>query len=367
MIVMGEAVLRGHPDKVADQISDSIVDSFLINDPDATIACDVLIKGNTVVVAGEVGSQHIVSSGDYDAIIRRAVYETEIMKEYTEKYGSFEVINLVSPQSPHLRGIAKSYKAADQGIVRGACYATKTGLPLVHELALNLAYFINEAKPNELGPDGKCLIVCEIDDDHPNEIMFTQLLHVSISIPMPDLSWVDKTKEYMHTGLDMLWGRKYPSIMSKKTKVSINPPDGVFIGGGPAIDAGLTGRKQAVDSYGLYISTGGGAFSGKDPSKIDRTMAYGTRWAAKSILNMFPVEAVYVDASFEMGDEFPSGFQVTTVPPVKKSVSFNHFKKELSVKGLIDRFNLKHPETWKYEETAMCGHFGDESFPWEIV
>ena len=366
-IFTSESVSEGHPDKICDQISDAILDECLKSDPNSRVACETLIKNNTVVVAGEITSNANV---DYEAVARKVVKDIGYIKDdlgFTS--ASFEFQNFISEQSKDIdAGISGDsvLGSGDQGLMFGyACKETPELMPLpialAHKLMLKHAD-VRKTKGLGLRPDAKSQVSVEYDSNYQakriDSIVFSS--QHSEGLSLNDLREIVKSEI-----IDACLPEKF---LDSGTKYLINPA-GRFVIGGPVGDCGLTGRKIIVDTYGGMARHGGGGFSGKDPSKVDRSAAYGLRQVAKSLVKNDLCDYCEVQASYAIGISEPISIYINTfesekikLSEIQKIVRDNF---DLSPSGLINSLNLLMPI---YSKTASYGHFGRENqgFAWEI-
>ena len=364
-----ESVTEGHPDKIADQISDAILDDILKNDKNGRVACETICTTGMVMVFGEITTNHYV---DVQKIVRDTVREIG----YTRgKYG-FDADNLavmcaIDPQSPDIamgvdEGKDHEQGAGDQGIMFGyACDETEEYMPLAITLAHKLARRLAEVrKQNIVGglrPDGKTQVTVEYDDNNKIKRIDTILISTQHS-PKVDLK--DLEKEIKANVVDVVVPA---NLVDKDTKFLFNPT-GRFVVGGPQGDSGLTGRKIIVDTYGGAACHGGGAFSGKDPSKVDRSASYMARYIAKNIVASGIASKVQIQISYAIGVAKPTSVLIDTFGTAKVSEEviaeavMDNF--DLTPKGIITTLDLKRPI---YKQTAAYGHFGrtDVDLPWE--
>lgn len=364
-----EAVTEGHPDKIADQISDAILDDVLANDKEGRVACETLCTTGMVLVAGEITTTHYV---DVQKIVRQTV--TNI--GYTRGKFGFDADNLavlcaIDPQSPDIAmGVDETSDheqgAGDQGIMFGyATDETKEYMPLAITLAQKLAYRLSEVRKEKivkhLRPDGKTQVTVEYDE-FDNITRIDTILISSQHDPDIDL---DLLKEEVRK--EVVDKVVPASLIDDETKFYFNPT-GRFVLGGPAADSGLTGRKIIVDTYGGAASHGGGAFSGKDPSKVDRSASYMARYIAKNIVASGICKKCQVQLAYGIGIAKPISVNVNTfnTGKVKDEIIadavINNFN--LTPKAIIETLDLKRPI---YKKTACYGHFGrdDKDFTWE--
>ena len=364
-VFTSESVCDGHPDKLCDAISDALLDEYLAHDKTSKVALETLVKSNTVVVAGEVKSSHTF---DYEPIIRKVI--TEIgYNDWLEVFNSLscKIITLVNEQSHEINdGVVKDAEedqgAGDQGIMFGyACKETKQLMPLPISISHEIVRRLKECreKVSFLKPDGKSQVSIVYGSNGQPQYIDT----VVVSANHYETINLEELKKYVLENVVM------PSVpqemVTEKTKFFINPA-GTFISGGPTCDTGLTGRKIIVDTYGGFSRIGGGAFSGKDPSKVDRSGAYFARWVAKHIVATGLSEKCEIQISYAIGKAQPTSIFIETfgtermpiskiTQAVKETFDFRpgSYIKEL---GLLDV---------KYRPSASFGHFGREEFPWE--
>ena len=366
-IFTSESVSEGHPDKICDQISDAILDECLKSDPNSRVACETLIKNNTVIVAGEITSK---ASIDYEAVARKVVEDIGYIEDELGFTSSgFKFRNLISEQSKDIdAGISggQILGSGDQGLMFGyACKETSELMPLpialAHKLMLKHSE-IRKAQGLGLRPDAKSQVSVEYDSNYQPKRIDSIVLSTqhNENINLKDLRDIVK-KQIIDFCIP-----EY--LTDENTKYFINPA-GRFVIGGPLGDCGLTGRKIIVDTYGGMARHGGGAFSGKDPSKVDRSAAYGLRQVAKSLVNNDLCDYCEVQVSYAIGVSEPISIYINTFESEKTNLetiykvvdkNFN-----LSPSGLIENLGLLKPI---YLKTASYGHFGreDQGFSWEI-
>ncbi|RJQ15843.1 methionine adenosyltransferase [Candidatus Woesearchaeota archaeon] len=364
-VITSESVTEGHPDKLCDQISDAILDDLLRQDPDSRVAVECLTTRGLIVVAGEVTTKGFC---DIQKVARTKLKEIG----YTDPafgidYEDAGILVSIQEQSPDIaQGVnennAHEQGAGDQGMMFGfACDETPELMPLsivlAHQLARKLAEVRKKGIIPYLGPDGKSQVTVAYENEIPQ-----YLTAVVIGAQhKDDISEELLRKEITHEVI-MPICKKY---MREDTKIFINAT-GKFVKGGPEADTGLTGRKIIVDTYGSIGRHGGGAFSGKDPSKVDRSGAYMARYVAKNIVKSGIAKKCEVQLSYVIGVAEPTSVYVncynTNKIPEEKIVSLirKHFK--LTPKGMIASLDLKKPV---YQKTAAYGHFGREEFSWE--
>nr|WP_148263127.1 methionine adenosyltransferase [Vibrio sp. EJY3] len=361
-----ESVSEGHPDKLADQVSDAILDAFLLQDPFSKVACECLIKSGVVIIAGEINSSAII---DIEPIVRSTI----VGCGYNHSSVGFDgntcgVINLLGVQSSNISEGIRSTNfselgAGDQGITFGyACNETSELMPATisysHKLMKRQALLRKENTLPFLLPDAKAQITLEYNQNRIQQA-HTILLSTqhSPSVSLKDLREA-VIEEIIKPVIPAVW-------ITSKTRFLVNPA-GEFLIGGPTADCGLTGRKIIVDTYGGAACHGGGAFSGKDPSKVDRSAAYMARYIAKNLVAAKLVEKCEIQLAWAIGISEPISMKINTfgtetVPTSRLYQLVNeHFN--LRVYEMIQHLNLLVP---RYRKTACYGHFGRDIFPWE--
>jgi S-adenosylmethionine synthetase len=374
-----ESVSEGHPDKIADQISDALVDHFLAFDPDSKVACETLVTTGQVVLAGEVKSRTYIDAGEIAReVIRRIGYTKS---EYMFEANSCGVFSAIHEQSPDInQGVDRASKeeqgAGDQGIMFGyATDETDTYMPLAlelsHLLLRELAAIRKEGKVMKyLRPDAKSQVTIRYSDRNVPEaidtvVISTQHDDFADEKPMQDRITAD-IKRYLIPRIKKLLPRRVQRLFTAEVRYLINPT-GKFVIGGPHGDTGLTGRKIIVDTYGGKGAHGGGAFSGKDPSKVDRSAAYAARYVAKNLVAAGVAKQVLVQLAYAIGVAEPVGFYLNTYGT--STVRGTDGKKladgaiservqklfDLRPYGIETKFGLRSPI---YSETAAYGHMG---------
>ncbi len=358
-----ESVCSGHPDKICDQISDSIVDEALKKDKYSRVAVETMVTENFTAMAGEVTCSKKL---DYEKIARATIKKlgyTEKKLRYTYKS---PIKVKIHSQSPEIALGVDNLGAGDQGMMFGyATDETPSFMPMPITLAHEMARKIDEVRETKkiyyLRPDGKTQVTVEYDNGIPKNIC-----HVVLAAPHFEEVKIGQVKEdlYKHVILAVL--AKY-GFTVKKENVVVNGT-GVWHFGGPASDSGVTGRKIVVDTYGGMARVGGGAFSGKDPTKVDRSGAYAARFLAKNIVANGLAKKCEVRLAYFIGAREPVMREVETFGTAKKSEKIiNDFMNKIldtSVKGIIEGLNLRHPI---YCNTAAYGHFGRDEFSWEKI
>ena len=358
-----ESVTEGHPDKVADQISDAVLDYVLAHDPMGRVACETLVTTGVAVVAGEITTKtHI----DYPKIVRETVEKIGYVDaSYGFDYKTCAVMSTVDTQSPDIAMGVDTGGAGDQGLMFG--YATNESpelmpLPilLAHKLTKRLADARRAGVPNFLRPDGKSQVSVEYDGDKPVRVD-TVVISTQHSPEATSAQIREEVIEHIIKPMIPL------ELLDAKTKYHINPT-GRFVVGGPQGDCGLTGRKIIVDTYGGMGRHGGGAFSGKDPTKVDRSACYMARYIAKNIVAAGLADRVEVQLAYAIGVADPVSVAVDTFDTGKidqnKISELVRENFHLTPRGIIESLNLRRPI---YRKTASYGHFGrlDPDFSWE--
>ncbi|MDA8084309.1 MAG: methionine adenosyltransferase [Nitrospiraceae bacterium] len=365
-VFTSESVTEGHPDKIADQISDSILDAILSKDPVARVACETLVTTGLAFVAGEISTSCYVHIPD---IVRETIRDIGYTRaKYGFDYETCSVITSIDQQSGDIAMGVDTGGAGDQGLMFGfACNETAELMPLPIMLAHKIARRLSEVRKqdvlNYLRPDGKSQVTVEYRDGRPFRI---DTIVVS-SQHSPEVHLHDMKEDIIEKVIKPVVPKE---LLDEETvKYYINPT-GRFVVGGPMGDTGLTGRKIIVDSYGGVGSHGGGAFSGKDPTKVDRSGAYIARHIAKNIVAAGIAERAEVQLAYAIGVPEPVSILVDTYGTGKieeeriAKIVRNNF--DLTPKGIIDYLNLRRPI---YKKTAAYGHFGkeDPDFTWEAT
>jgi S-adenosylmethionine synthetase len=364
-----EFVTIGHPDKVADQISDAILDELLAKDRYSRVACETFVTHGLVMVGGEITTEAFV---DVDGVVRSTI---DAIGYNHPKYGfdakTCAVINAIGRQSPDIAQGVDAGGAGDQGIMYGyATDETPEYMPLPYELARRLTMRQEEVRQQNildyLGPDGKSQVTLEYDGDKPvylrSVVLSSQHLDTVLNPDNPS-QMSDQAREEI---IEKIVRPSLPSdLLDSKTKIFVNPT-GKFVVGGPQSDTGMTGRKLGIDTYGGRIPHGGGAFSGKDPTKVDRSATYLMRYLAKNIVAAGIAHRCLTQVAYVIGQKDPASFEVSfegtgAVPEsiVRDAIAKNV---EMTPTAMIDYLGLRKPI---YRQTSMHGHFGRPGFSWE--
>ena len=370
-----ESVTEGHPDKLCDYISDSVLDSYLEKDPNARVACETVAGKDTIFITGEITS---TANVDIEQVARNTIKEIGYFGEGIDiDYKTCKVIVNMSKQSPDIaQGVDKSLEdkegqavgsegAGDQGIMFGyATDETEELMPMPISLAHKLAKRLTEVRKSKeldyLGPDGKVQVTVEYDDDKPVRVD-TIVLSTQHK---PEISLETLKKDIKEKVINKV----VPSnLLDENTKYFINPT-GRFVIGGPFGDSGLTGRKIIVDTYGGYSRHGGGAFSGKDPTKVDRSAAYMARHIAKNVVANKFAKKCEIQLAYSIGVAKPVGVYVdtfgTNTIPEEEISNWIIGKFDLTPRGIINYLDLQKPI---YRKTTNYGHFGKDGLSWEKI
>ncbi|MBU5153158.1 methionine adenosyltransferase [Staphylococcus aureus] len=374
-----ESVTEGHPDKIADQVSDAILDAILKDDPNARVACETTVTTGMALIAGEISTTTYV---DIPKVVRETIKEIGYTRaKYGYDYETMAILTAIDEQSPDIaQGVDKALEyrdkdseeeieatgAGDQGLMFGyATNGTETYMPLAiylsHQLAKRLSDVRKDGTLNYLRPDGKVQVTVEYDEnDNP-----VRIDTIVVSTQHADDVTLEQIQEDIKA--HVIYPTVPENLINEQTKFYINPT-GRFVIGGPQGDAGLTGRKIIVDTYGGYARHGGGCFSGKDPTKVDRSAAYAARYVAKNIVAAGLADQCEVQLAYAIGVAEPVSIAIDTFGTGKVSEGQlveavrKHF--DLRPAGIIKMLDLKQPI---YKQTAAYGHFGrtDVLFPWE--
>lgn len=358
-----ESVCAGHPDKVADAISDAIVDAVLAQDPHGRTAVETLVAHNRVVLAGEINTTAKV---DAEAIARKKIAELGYTVDEWGFSDKSPIENYLHQQSPEISVGVDDFGAGDQGLMFGyATNETPEYLPLPITLAHALTKALDEARESgkllHLRPDGKAQVVVKYEDGTPIGVE-----HVTIAVPHDEDISLERVRQDVYEVIITPVLKRYGYFIGEKDIV-VNGT-GVWNTPGPSSDSGLTGRKIVVDGYGGFARVGGGAFSGKDPSKVDRSGAYAARYIAKNIVAAGLADRVEVALAYYIGAKEPVNFTIDTFgtgkKPNDKIVAFARNLLVPSVKNIIEQLDLRQPI---YSQTSAYGHFGKDGLPWEQI
>jgi len=360
-----ESVTEGHPDKIADQISDAILDGVLEQDSHGRVACETLVTTGLVIIAGEITTKGYV---DFPAVARGVIRDVGYTRaKYGFDYETCGVISSIDRQSPDIAQGVDTGGAGDQGLMFGyACTETPQLMPmpivLAHQLVKRLAECRKQGIIDWLRPDGKSQVTVEHDGNKPVRVDAV-VISTQHSSEVTNEEIAEAIQEKV---IDPIIPEE---LLDKDTKIHINPT-GRFVVGGPQGDCGVTGRKIIVDTYGGVGSHGGGAFSGKDPSKVDRSASYMARYIAKNCVAAGLAERMEIQLAYAIGVAEPVSLLVDTFGTERLSEETieemirSHFS--LTPHAIIDSLNLRQPI---YRKTAAYGHFGreDEGFTWELT
>jgi S-adenosylmethionine synthetase len=374
VLFTSESVSEGHPDKVCDQISDAVLDAILAQDPGSRVACETLTSRGLVVVTGEITTKAAVN---YQEVVREVIQDIG----YNDPAIGFDanscaVLTAIGTQSPDIAlGVdettsqSKEQGAGDQGMMFGyACRETEALMPFPihysHRILEAMAKARKSGRFPFLRPDSKSQLTVEYDEAHNPQRVHTVVISHQHG---PDVSDTE-----LHAALRVVVEETLPAeMLTADTRWYLNPT-GRFVEGGPKADAGLTGRKIIVDTYGGMGRHGGGAFSGKDPSKVDRSAAYASRWVAKHVVAKGWAERCEVQVAYAIGIAEPVSVRVDSFGTVNGDIFANdmalaecvaaHFAPFLRPAKIAQHFELRRPI---YRRTAAYGHFGREDFPWE--
>ena len=373
MFFTSESVTEGHPDKFCDQISDAVLDECLRLDPLSRVACETYVTMGMLIVGGEITTKALFD-------VARVVRDVGNEIGYTSPQFGFDVntaaiIRTIHAQSPDISmGVSKKRKeigAGDQGLMFGyACRQTKELMPLpimlAHQLAMKLAEVRKKKVLPYLGPDGKTQVTVEYRDGKPVRVDYVVIAasHTAAVVTRDGRFTTEEAKrEIIAKVVRPVLG----DLLDKKTRITVNGT-GKFLVSGPQCDTGMTGRKIIVDTYGGWAMHGGGAFSGKDPTKVDRSAGYMARYAAKNIVAAGLAEECLVQLAYCIGLVDPVSVMVNTCGTGKLSdEALSKLVRRvfpLSPKGIIDHLDLRKPV---YRKTAAYGHFGRKGFAWERV
>jgi S-adenosylmethionine synthetase len=358
-----ESVTEGHPDKIADQISDAVLDALLAQDAYSRVACETVVTTGLAFIAGEITSK---AYADLPGIVRETIKGVGYTRaKYGFDYETCAVISAIHEQSPDIAMGVDPGGAGDQGLMFGyACNETEELMPLPIMLAHKLTRRLSQVRKDEildyLRPDGKSQVTVDYDGDRPVRVEAVIISAQHSSLVKIETIREDVLEKVIHAVIP-------PSLLDSRTKYFINPT-GRFVVGGPQGDCGLTGRKIIVDTYGGVGSHGGGAFSGKDPTKVDRSASYMARHIAKNIVAAGLAARLELQIAYAIGIPDPVSVMVDTAGTGKvEEARLAEAVREifpLTPKGIIEYLNLRRPI---YKKTAAYGHFGrnEDEFTWE--
>ena len=370
-----ESVTEGHPDKLCDYISDSVLDSYIVEDKNARVACEAVAGKGEIFITGEITS---TANVDIEKVVRDAIKEIGYFgKDVDIDYKTCKIHINVSKQSPDIaQGVdssleekegqdIKSEGAGDQGLMFGfACDETKELMPLpislAHKISKRLATVRKQGIIDYLGADGKVQVTVEYEDDKPIRID-------TIVVSTQHKEGIEQEKIKKDIKEKVINGTVPKELLDENTKYFINPT-GRFVIGGPFGDSGLTGRKIIVDTYGGYSRHGGGAFSGKDPTKVDRSAAYMARHIAKNVVANGYAKKCEIQFAYSIGVAKPVSVYVdtfgTNTIPEEEIVNKINKKFDLTPRGIINYLDLQKPI---FRQTTNYGHFGKENLAWEKI
>lgn len=365
--ITSESVAPGHPDKLCDQISDAVLDEVMRQDPQGRVACETYVTMGLLIVGGEITTTGYV---DIHNIVRNVLKEIGYTHpKYGFDYHTCAILNAIHTQSPDISQGVDRGGAGDQGMNIGyACKETSELMPLPIMLSHKLIKQMVEARENNilnyLGPDGKSQITVEYENDKPKRVENVVLAcqHTDEILDETGEKITEKARQEM---IDAIARPVLQEWIDKDTKFYVNET-GKFVIGGPQSDTGVTGRKIIVDTYGGTVPHGGGSFSGKDATKVDRSGAYMARYIAKNIVAAGLAEKCLVQLAYVIGVAQPISVMVDTFGSGKiaeeKIVQAIRENFDLTPRGIIKTFDLRRPI---FRQTACFGHFGREEFPWE--
>jgi len=364
-----ESVTEGHPDKVCDQISDAVLDEVISEDPVGRVACETFITMGLVIVGGEITTRTYV---DVHSLVRKLIRDIGyIHPKYGFDFETCAILNAIHGQSPDIAQGVDIGGAGDQGIMVGyACKETAEYMPLpimlAHKLTMRMAEVRKKGILKYLGPDGKSQVTVEYCDNKPHRVD-SVVLACQHTEEILDPTGKRVTENAKQEIIETIVKPVIKEYLNEKTKYYINET-GKFVIGGPQSDTGMTGRKLIVDTYGGIIPHGGGAFSGKDPTKVDRSASYMTRYIAKNIVAADLAEKCSVQLAYVIGRKEPVSVMIDTYNTGKiadeKLTEIVKKNFDLTPLGIIEALNLRRPI---YLKTACYGHFGrsDKDFTWE--
>ena len=358
-----ESVTEGHPDKIADQISDSVLDAILAEDPNGRVACETLVTTGLAILAGEVTTTCYV---DFQKIVRDTIRDVGYTRaKFGFDYETCAVVSAIHGQSPDIAMGVDPGGAGDQGLMFGyACRESDELMPLpiqlAHKLCRGLSKVRREGTLDYLRPDGKSQVTIEYDGDKPVRVD-------TVVVSCQHAATVDQARMLEDVQEHVIRPTIPEGMLDQKTNIHVNPT-GRFVVGGPHGDAGVTGRKIIVDTYGGAAPHGGGAFSGKDPTKVDRSASYMARYIAKNCVAAGLADRAQVQLAYAIGLADPVSVLIDTFGTGRvednKISDLVRSNFALTPKGIIETLNLRRPI---YKQTAAFGHFGrtEPDFTWE--
>ena len=365
-----ESVAEGHPDKLADQISDGVLDALLAQDKKSRVACETFVTTGLVMVGGEITTR---AYADINSLVRSIIREVGYTRrEFGFTYDTCAILNAIGSQSPDIAQGVATGGAGDQGLMTGyACRETRELMPmpimLAHKLVRQLARVRKKNTLPYLGPDGKSQVTVQYVDGQPARVE-TVVIAAQHTEEILDRTGKKITRKAREEIIDQVVLPTIPKrMLDNKTKFLVNPT-GKFVVGGPISDVGLTGRKIIVDTYGGMASHGGGAFSGKDPTKVDRSASYMARYIAKNVVASKLADKCTLQIAYAIGVARPVSLMVfcdgTDKVPEKRIVELIRKHFDLTPRGIIKTLNLLRPN---FRKTAVYGHFGrnEKEFTWE--
>lgn len=364
-VIASEYVSFGHPDKIADQISDALLDEYLKGDVNSLTGIEVMVKDNVVILGGEVNS---MTRFDIDKKVRETVSNIPFSPIHKLGYDDIKIINLIGQQSPEINKGVKHEDgvigAGDQGFMVGyATNKTPNKLPLGLYLARYICNYVATEMGLQFGPDVKSQVIVEYNDGETPKVksILVSTMHTNIDLATVRITIMQSILQNK-VGIDNDVFNTYLKD-NDDLLLTVNPCGSWNIGG-PVADCGVTGRKIVVDQYGGYCNVGGGAFSGKDGSKVDRSAAYMARYIAKNIVSSGIANDCKVELSYMIGVPHPTSINIETdsTVDVEELISFIYDNVDLTPTGIINLFKLKEPI---FYNTARYGHFGNSEYPWE--
>ncbi len=365
--ITAESVAPGHPDKLCDQVSDAVLDEVMRQDPMGRVACETFVTMGLIIVGGEITTSGFV---DIHKVVREVLMDIGYSHpKYGFDYHTCAILNALHSQSPDIAQGVDRGGAGDQGIMDGyACRETPEFMPLPLTLAHKIIRRMVEVREKNilsyLGPDGKSEVTVEYEDDKPKraENVVLACQHTEEILDETKERITDKARKEI---IDLIARPVLGDLIDDKTKFFVNET-GKFVVGGPQSDTGMTGRKLVVDTYGGMVPHGGGAFSGKDPTKVDRSGAYMCRYIAKNIVAAGLADRCFVQIGYVIGVAEPISIMIDTYGtgkiPEEKLVELVRKNFDLTPLGIIKTLDLRRPI---FRKTACFGHFGRDGFPWE--